>query len=417
MGLRCLHGTTSPLTLPGAMGCSWEEMEQNGVCWRWAEPAWGHTHRHVAVQGAQQMLGGTDEGPPESIHGLHGPGQPAGGEEDQAFCCIPGHGWDLLHAGDARGTGGLQVLSHAAHEPGVLSRLPRETSSASAPGRGLCPTGPSRQDRAGPGFPIPFAALSLRDFSWLLCKSHHSSEQQGLCRPRGMLCSGLCFLCRQRQRALTPTCCFPSPGPSGAHAGDCSQPHQLTPPLTAGTTAWDFSGVFRGSEGSSVLTSHSSKGVLNIQARVTLPGTEAAPLPTPSCILTAEQGWRPGAQRCGGTASMLAWAMGRRMLWSIPSSLLCFSPYLAVVGVFLPCLLLLLLRCLALALAQPARAALPFTAGLGGHGGTGLGQATLEGEQKTTTQRELAGPILFSLRISQRCTGSRELICASGEKF
>lgn len=39
-----------------------------------AGPGWGQTHRHVAVQGAQQMLGGTDEGAPESIHRLHGLG-------------------------------------------------------------------------------------------------------------------------------------------------------------------------------------------------------------------------------------------------------------------------------------------------------------------------------------------------------
>lgn len=167
-----------PLTLPASLGCSWEEIEQNGVCWRWTGPGWGRTHRHIAVQGAQQMLRGTDQGPPESIHCLHGPGQPAGGEEDQPLCRIPGHSWDLLHAGDAGGAGSLQVLSHAAYEPGVLSRLPRETSSA--PGQGLCPTSPSRQDRDGPGFPIPFVALSLRDFSSLLCKSRHGSLQQGL---------------------------------------------------------------------------------------------------------------------------------------------------------------------------------------------------------------------------------------------
>lgn len=116
---------------------------------------------------------------------------------------------------------------------------------------------------------------------------------------------------------------------------------------------------------------------------------------------------------------MLAWFMDRRVLWSIPSSLLCFSPYLGVLGVFLPCLLLLLLWCLALVLAQPARAALPVTASLRGCRDTRLGQATLQGEQKATAQRELAGPIhsiLLSLRISQGCAGSREFICALGEE-
>lgn len=203
--LRSLHSwhpispVWYPLTLPAALGCSWEEIEQNGVCWRRTGPGWGRTHRHVAVQGAQEMLRGTDQGPPESIHCLHGPGQPAGGEEDQALCCIPGHGRDLLHAGDAGGAGSLQVVSHAAHEPGVLSRLPRETSSA--PGPQLCPTSPSRQDRGGPGFPTPFAALRLRDFSSLLCRNHHGSLQQGL--------------------SLSPPS-PPTPGPGGPSARGCA---------------------------------------------------------------------------------------------------------------------------------------------------------------------------------------------------
>lgn len=163
------------LALPSAMGCSWEEVGQNGFCWRWMGPGWGQTHRHVAVQSAQQMLGGTDKGPPESIHCLHGLGQPAGGEEDQSLCRIPGHGRDLLHAGDAGGAGSLQVVSHAAHQPRAIPCLPRETSSASGPG----PTSPSGQDWGGPGVPIPSAAPSLSAFRSLLCKSHRCPLQQG----------------------------------------------------------------------------------------------------------------------------------------------------------------------------------------------------------------------------------------------
>lgn len=88
----------------------------------------GCTHRHEAVQAAQQVLRGTDECPSQSIHCLHSPGQPAGCEQDQPLRRIPGHSRDLLHAGDARGTGTLQVVSHAAHQPEAIPCLPTENS-------------------------------------------------------------------------------------------------------------------------------------------------------------------------------------------------------------------------------------------------------------------------------------------------
>lgn len=104
---------------------------------------------------------------------------------------------------------------------------------------------------------------------------------------------------------------------------------------------------------------------------------------------------------------MLAWSRGRRTLWGTPSFLPPFSPYLlGVVVVFLPHLLLLLLRHLALPPAQPAgRGALPITVDPWRLRNTRLGQTALEKEQKATAWRELADPIcpiLLSLRAGSR---------------
>lgn len=139
------------------------------------------------------------------------------------------------------------------------------------------------------------------------------------------------------------------------------------------------------------------------------------PSPPPSCSSGFSRDGGLVPKGVGGTSPMLAWSMGRRMLWSAPSLLPPFSPYfLGVVVVFLPRLLLFLLWHLALPPAQPAgRGALPITVDPWRFGYARLGQVALEKEQKATTRRELAGPIhpiLLSLRISRGalgCVGSR----------
>jgi len=225
------------------------------------------------------MLGGTDEGPPESIHRLHGLGQPARGEEDQPLCRIPGHGWDLLHAGDAGGAGGLQVVSHAAHQPGAVAHLPRDTSSAAGPGS----TSPSGQDRDGPGLPVPSAPQSLSAFGSLLCKSQGSffsmiapcpppARLPPRPGPRGPPVPG-CASAAGRGEGQRPRPAASCPRvPAEPLLGTVPSPAGSHHPSLLGPWPGDLSGAFRGSVGCSVLTPHSSKGV-------TLPGVEAARSP------------------------------------------------------------------------------------------------------------------------------------------
>lgn len=136
-------------------------------------PGWGQTHRHVAVQGAQEMLGGTDKGAPKGIHCLHGLGQSAGGEEDQPLCCIPGHSRDLLHTGDAGGTGALQVMSHTAHQSGAVLCLPRDTMSWP------CPCQPLQAGQGWHWAPHPLCNPKPEHFQLAACKSHRGPLQQG----------------------------------------------------------------------------------------------------------------------------------------------------------------------------------------------------------------------------------------------
>lgn len=119
------------------------------------------------------------------------------------------------------------------------------------------------------------------------------------------------------------------------------------------------------------------------------------PLPPPSCSSGVSRDGGLIPKGMGGTCPMLAWSRGRRMLWGTSSFLPPFSPYLlGVVVVFLPHLLLLLLRHLALLLAQPAgRGALPITVDPWHLRYTRLGQTALEEEQKATAWRELADPV------------------------
>lgn len=160
--------------------------------------------------------------------------------------------------------------------------------------------------------------------------------------------------------------------------------------------------MFRGYTGCAVLRPHSSKGVWNIQARVTVPGTEAANSP---------QFWGIGEWGCAHSPchppsppprfrrdgspvpkGVVEHPLCQHGAWAgvcfgaplahCPS----FSPYLLrVVVIFLPHLLLLLLLHLALPPAHPAGpGALPITVAPRRLGHARLGQAALGGEQKTT---------------------------------